>query len=121
MEMISQSKSARNKAKKRAKKEARKALKPKMLHQGAQCVFPARNLRAAFSLAEKERYPDLLGVTVWTSIKGERPQVIEVRALRKIIQHMNNNLDKYQNDVRVKLTPTTVWVGDGRHSSTISL
>ena len=92
-----------------------------MLYQGAMCTFPARNLRAAYWLAEKDEYPDLLGVTVWPSVKGERPQVIEVRALRKIMQHMNENTDKYLIDVRVKLSPTTVWVGDGRYSATLYL
>lgn len=123
MEINGLSKSARQKVKKRAKKEARKALRPKTFYQGngAAFAFPVRNLRAAFRLAVTEQYPEQLGVTVWTSVKGNRPQVIEVQVLRQIIQHLDDNPTVYKDEIRIKITPTSVRIGGGDHSTTIHL
>ncbi len=116
-------KSAKAKAKKRAKKEARKAMRPKTFYEGngAAFTFPVRNLRAAHWKASTEGYPDRLGVTVWTAVKGARPQVIEVQVLRRIIQHLDENPGVYMNDIRIKITPTAIRIGGGEHSITIHL
>lgn len=123
MEINGLSKSARQKIKKRAKKEARKANRPKTFYQGngASFTFPVRNIRAANWKAATEGYPDRLGVTVWTTVQGARPQVIEVQVLRAIVRHLDENPGVYLNDIRIKITPTEVRIGGGENSVTIYL
>ena len=82
----------------------------------ASFAFPIRNLKAAHWKASKENYPDRLGITVWTAVKGARPQVIEFAILKKVIETMK--VQPGQLNVRVKITYSTaglvqVKVGSG--------
>lgn len=84
-------------------------------------IFPVRNLKAAHALAVRENYPDRLGVTVWTVVKGARPQVIEVQILRKIIDHLNEISLEDSKGIRVRLTKSTggltmIRVGTGENA-----
>lgn len=89
----------------------------------ASFMFPIRNLRAACYKAVKEAYPDALGMAVWTAVKGERPQVIEVGVLKVIISTLDDMKLPSTANVRIKITHSTaglceVKVGSGPHAVT---
>lgn len=86
-------------------------------------MFPIRNLRAACWKASKEGYPDGLGMTVWTAVKGDRPQIIEFAILKLIIETIDNMKLASTDNVRIKITHSTaglveVKVGSGPHAVT---
>ena len=87
-------------------------------------MFPIRNLRAAHWKAGKEGYPDGLGMTVWTAVKGDRPQVIEFGILKLIIEQLDTMHLPNTNNVRIKITRSTaglneIKVGSGPHAVTV--
>lgn len=87
-------------------------------------MFPIRNLRAACYKAVKEGYPDTLGMTVWTAVKGDRPQIIEVGILILIIEQLQVMHLPNTDNVRIKITHSTaglceVKVGSGPHAVTL--
>lgn len=90
-------------------------------------MFPIRNLRAAHWKASKENYPDRLGITVWTAVKGDRPQVIEFVILKTIIAELDKlKLDPNQTNIRIKITHSTaglveIKIGAGGSGATIRL
>lgn len=90
-------------------------------------MFPIRNLRAAHWKASKENYPDRLGITVWTAVKGDRPQVIEFVILKAILAELDKVVnDPNQTNIRVKITYSTaglveIKVGAGVSASLVRL
>ena len=90
----------------------------------ASFMFPIRNLRAACWKATKEGYPERLGMTVWTAVKGNRPQVIEFAILKLIIEQLDVMHLPNTDNVRVKITYSTaglceIKVGSGPHAVTV--
>lgn len=90
----------------------------------ASFMFPVRNLRAACWKATTEAYPDRMGMTVWTAVKGNRPQVIEVAALKLIIAEMDKMKVPFTDNIRIKITHSTaglceVKVGAGPNAAIV--
>lgn len=86
-------------------------------------VFPVRNLRAAHYKAVNENYPDSLGLTVWTAVKGARPQVILFPILKLIIEELDRRKSPWDSTIQIKITESTaglheVRVGKGNTAAT---
>lgn len=77
-------------------------------------MYPVRNLRAAYHKGCKESYPDGLGLTVWTAVKGARPQVILFSQLRMIIEQLDKLKTPYDSNIRIKITDSTAGLSEIR-------